>query len=403
MYRKFLLGLLFAAMAALTISPVFAQEPGGDQMCAGGTSIVGPGTTVRNLVLFGCSGVVRAGGTVNQDVAVFGGNLTIEQGARVNRNVAILGGTVQIDGEVGSNVAVAGGSVNLGDSAVIDGNVRVAGGSVQRSAGATVRGSISQENNPRGTLPAFGPFVTANPFRFFDGGFNFLRGLLGALATAVLGVLVVVLFPAHLQRVATTAQTELAPSLGVGCLTMVIAPIMLIALAITIIGIPLVVLLALAGAAAWYFGWITIGYIAGERILAALKVREIAPVLAVIVGVLLIAIVGEVPVAGGLVNILVGALGVGAVLLTRFGTRAYPAWPPSGTAVSNPPPSSPPAPTSGSTEIAPAASSMATVPGTAEASGSGAVTAQGSPVDAARTPIVPPPAEPPTASPPVVL
>ncbi len=404
MYRRFLLALLVAATAALSIVPAFAQGPVNDQFCAGGTTVVEPGTTVRNLALFGCSGVVRAGGTVDRDAVVFGGSLTIEQGARVNRTVAIVGGSVLIDGEVGSDVAIAGGSVNLSDTAVVGGNIRIAGGSLQRSPGATVRGSISQENNPRGVIPTFSPFVGTAPVQFFQGGLDFLRSILVALATAVLGVLVVVLFPVPTQRVAATAQGATAPSFGVGCLTLVITPIFLIALAITIIGIPLVLLLALAAAAAWYFGWITIGYIAGLRVLEALKVREITPVLAVIVGVLVIAFIGVVPVIGGLVNILVGTLGVGAVLLTRFGTRAYPSWPASGALDTGPSVGTPPAPGSGLVSTAPTTpTGIVATPPSAPATGStGGDTppTQESTGQADRPMLAAPPPEPPAANPP---
>ena len=55
----------------------------------------------------------------------------------------------------------------------------------------------------------------------------------------------------------------------------------------------------------------------------ALQVREVAAVLAVLVGVILLAIIGEVPCLGWLISLLVGTVGVGAVILSRFGTRLY--------------------------------------------------------------------------------
>ena len=91
-----------------------------------------------------------------------------------------------IGGEVGGDVSVPSGSVVLSDTAVVNGNLRIAGGSVQRgSSGATVRGSVSQENNPRfpGVPPI--PVLPRIPFigpRLFGGGFDFLRGCSPALA-----------------------------------------------------------------------------------------------------------------------------------------------------------------------------------------------------------------------------
>ena len=68
-WLAFLLALLLGALAV----PAFAQEPGGDKVCAGGSVVVGPGTTVRSLALFGCSGIVRSEATVTGDAVVMGG------------------------------------------------------------------------------------------------------------------------------------------------------------------------------------------------------------------------------------------------------------------------------------------------------------------------------------------
>ena len=304
-WLAFVLALLLGSLAV----PAFAQEPGGDKVCAGGSVVVEPGTTVRSMALFGCSGVVRSEGTVTGDAVVMGGSLLIEKGARVSKGVAILGGSVVIDGEVGGDVSVAGGSVVLSDTAVVNGNLRIAGGTVQRSGGATVRGSVSQENNPRfpGVPPI--PVVPRVPFfgsRLFSGGFDFLHGVFSALAFAALGAVLVALFPAPVRRVSETAEHHFVPSVGVGCLTLIVSMFVIVGLVITIIGIPVVVLLVIVGAAAWCFGWISIGALAGERILRALNARNVAPVLAVVVGVLVIALVAEVPFFGGIVWLLVG-------------------------------------------------------------------------------------------------
>ena len=338
-WLAFLLALLLGSLAV----PAFAQEPGGDKVCAGGSVVVEPGTTARSMALFGCSGVVRSEGTVTGYAVVMGGSLHIEKGAHVNRNVAVLGGSVVIDGEVGGDVSVAGGSVVLSDTAVVNGNVRIAGGSVQRSGGATVRGSFSQENNPRFPGAPTIPILPRVPFigtRSFGGGFDFLHGVFSALAFAALGAVLVALFPAPVRRVSETVEHHFVPSVGVGCLTLIVAPFVSVALVITIIGIPVVVLLAFVGAAAWCFGWISIGALAGERILRAFNARNITPVLAVVIGVLVIALIAEVPFFGGIVWLLVGLLGLGAVILTRFGSRAYP--PPAAGLLL---PTSPPAPT----------------------------------------------------------
>jgi hypothetical protein len=326
MKTKFLLALFIALTLALSITPAYAQGGGvgrSANVCVGGNSTFEPGDRAIDFTLLGCNGTVRSGATVPGDALVFGGNLIVEKGSTVNGNVAIFGGNATILGEVKGDVAILGGAVELDSTAVVDGSVRVVGGGLNQATGAVVRGSVTHENNLQ-LGPSFGrTFIT--PFNAFDGfatlGIGLFRSLITALALAALGALVVVFFPHPTQRVMATAQGYPGASVGVGCLTLVAAVVIFIPLFITLIG-PF--LLAIAVAAAWIFGWIAIGYLAGEKILEALKVKEIAPILAVVAGVLVLAVIGEVPCIGWLIALLIGTAGVGAVVLTRFGSRQYP-------------------------------------------------------------------------------
>lgn len=165
------------------------------------------------------------------------------------------------------------------------------------------------------------------PFGTVDGiAFGFLHSVITALAVAALGALVVVLLPNQARQVSATAEKSLLPSLGVGCLTVLVALPLIVLLAVLIITLPAAILLPLVLGAAWLFGWIALGWLVGERLLAALQAREAwrAPVITVIVGVLLLALVGAVPVIGWLIGLGVGLVGLGAVVLTLFGTRTYP-------------------------------------------------------------------------------
>jgi hypothetical protein len=151
-----------------------------------------------------------------------------------------------------------------------------------------------------------------------------VRDVVFALALAALGILLVVVFPQPTRRVMNAAQVAPAGSFGVGCLTLIVLPILFILLAITIIGIPVALLEVFVAVAAGIFGWVAIGYLAGERILEGLKVREVVPIVAVVVGVFLLTLINQVPCIGFIIGLLIGAIGLGAVVLTRFGTRTYP-------------------------------------------------------------------------------
>lgn len=337
------------ALAAFA-APASAQGPrprSGGGVSFGGNTTVESGSSSEGGVWFGGNVTVRSGGAIDGDSVLFGGNLTVEPGGRVQGDIVLLGGKMDLAGEANGDLVLVGGNVRLKPTAVVKGNIRLQGGNLQRDDGAIVQGDVNRNSGPFIPIPSRPP-LPFGTVRSNFGAFDFFGGIIHAMALAVLGALVVVFFPSPIQRVSETVQHSFAPSFGVGCLTFVIAPVLLLALTITIIGIPIVALLAIVGAAAWYLGWITLGYLAGERILQALKVREIAPVLAAVVGVVLLAFVGAVPVLGGMVSLLIGTLGLGAVILTRFGTRSYPLLPPllpspmsapPQTALTDPPPS----------------------------------------------------------------
>ncbi len=313
--RKFTLALLFMLMLAIgSAAPAMAaSDQGGGQFCAGNNYTLASGQSTDSLLAIGC-------------------NVTIEQGATIHTDLANFGGNVTVAGTVGGDITTFGGNVTLADTAVINGAITSMGGNVQRASGAQVRGGINSSGNTPFAPPIApiaplqpAPPTPFNPFaRIFNFRFDILGGLVTALAFAALGALVVIFAPNATKRVSEAAQAKPFNTVGVGCLTMIVLPILCLLLFITVIGIPIGLLLGLVSAVAWIFGSIGIGLLAGEKILQAFKARDILPVVAVVLGVLVLMVVGQVPIIGWLISFIVGMIGLGAVVLTRFGTRAYP-------------------------------------------------------------------------------
>ena len=112
-------------------------------------------------------------------------------------------------------------------------------------------------------------------------------------------------------------------------LTVLLAPLALIALIITIILIPVAFVAVVLLGIAWLLGWVALGLEVGRRIAKMLD-QEWAPAIAAGVGTLVLYFVLAgfdqlVPCVGWLPRTLVGMWGLGAVLMTYFGTRDYPA------------------------------------------------------------------------------
>ncbi|MDX1436821.1 MAG: hypothetical protein R3335_08425 [Anaerolineales bacterium] len=356
--HKFLILLAILALLAIPTA-VFAQGSDGD-----------------GQVVFGGSYTLASGETLAGNLVVLGGSAEVEEAAVVEGDLLQYGGSMTLAGEVLGSLFVAGGTMDIADTAVVHGDFSRLGGAIDIAPGAEMMGNeIRMDQITEGfpfefifgdpgsidSGPAFGDFSFGDlgrfefsesfgPGRFFpeftargfvesdygryDGGIfgpgsplqEFLWLLLRSFFYAVLAVLIVLFLekPAQHVRRAAVVQPWLAG--GIGLLAMVLAVPVLIMVTITIILIPvsfslLVVLLALGT-----FGWIAVGMEVGNRLSHMFK-RDWHPALAAGIGVLTLSLakaaLWQIPCIGFIAFVLVAAIGLGSVFLTRFGTREY--------------------------------------------------------------------------------
>jgi hypothetical protein len=284
------------------------------------------------------------------NLVVLGSTASIENQSIVEGDVVVLGGIVTIDGEVEGNVAGIGGVVNLDKNAVIHGDLLTLAASLNQDQDAVVMGNVI-DNVDFPALALLPQTFDIPSYTFFQPTvapeisllwrifwFVFRTLLWGALAA-----LVVLILPNQTEVTSNTIAGKPILSGGLGLVTVIIAPVILIILAITCIFSPVSLLGAFVLAVAWIFGIIAIGLEIGQRI-AKVSNREWAlPVLAGIGTIGLVFIVDGigllVPPGGWFLRGFVGIFGLGAVLLTRFGTQSYPAEEEFGEAEELPPPS----------------------------------------------------------------
>ncbi|MCX7838606.1 MAG: polymer-forming cytoskeletal protein [Anaerolineae bacterium] len=313
-----LLGLVFAAPTASADGP----RP---RACFGGNLVLAAEETAENVALFGCHLEMKNGARVLRDLVSFGGNVTLAEGARIGGDVAVFGGHLRSAGRIDGDVAVFGGNVTLESTAMLDGDLAIFGGVLNQKEGAVVRGRVerSTETSWNSPLAMFIPF--RNGMDWFGAFVGWIvRGLVYTLALGALGALILVFLPTQLNQVASVAEKSALPSIGVGCLAWLVVPPLIILFAITCLGIPLSLVLGIVFVAAMVLGWVAISLIVGDRLLDALKVKNLVPLLAMFVGLIALWLVTSLPVLGTLIWLFLTALALGAVALTRFGTRAYP-------------------------------------------------------------------------------
>ena len=293
-----------------------------------------PGTAyARGLfedkVVFGGNFTLQSGETIEGALLVFGGNVTLESESLVTEDVVVFGGNVDISGTVEGGVVAIGGNLNLLPDAVVEGDVASIGGNVNQATGAQVEGRIITQIEDPLTLSFVRdirlPVVRTMGFPgIFGVGWFFLKILLWMVLAAV----VVLFIPERTRRAADTVVSQPLISGGLGLLTAVILPPVLVVLGITICLLPLALLALVAAVLIWAFGLIAIAYELGVR-LAGLAKQEWAPAVnagfGAFVLMLILNTVGTlVPCVGWVLPFLVGCIGFGAVVLTRLGSQAYP-------------------------------------------------------------------------------
>jgi hypothetical protein len=343
--RFFWLTLLLAVGLLLPAAPVLANaSPPEDD----------------GIVVWNEDYTLEEGERLNGNLVVFNGDVTLEIDSYVNGSVITWNGSAEVEGTVNGDVVVSSGDIYLGDGALVEGNVVCSWDcDLEQAEGARVEGVYTEGDPLKGlyidprngipipSIPSPARFWVSGPGRVFSWGLKLIRNVAAVLVVAAVAGLVALIWPDPTARIGRALIEAPGQSLGIGLLTSTAATMLIVVLAVTVCLSPIAALAALALGAAGLLGWIGIGAVIGERLLQALDVRGIAPLWAAGLGTLLISLIGGglssafcLAPLGWLIIVILGCLGLGAVVLTRFGTLAYvpvtgPARRPSG---STPPP-----------------------------------------------------------------
>lgn len=312
--------------------------------------VISSGETVHeDLAIWGGSLKVDEGGTVDGDVSVFGGTAILN--GHVTGDVVVFGGTASVAGVVEGDLVLFGGTLTAGLSADVDGDCVLIGGTLAGDGASDLScdavgefpdfmKSVTKPTMPEAPRAPQAPHV-AGGRSFFSivssaAGQSLVFGILALVAAAVL--------PNHLNEVSRTLKNKPAASSAVGFLTLIamvsaivllgIISAILILVCVGLLGIPIVIALAVGLGAALLLGWIAAGAWLGDRLAAWLKLHNRSLVVTTALGTAVLTLVAALLSAfpfqlGGwlwsLLAFLVACAGLGAVALTRFGTRSYPA------------------------------------------------------------------------------
>lgn len=253
-----------------------------------------------------------------EEVRTVWGDVTVEGSVKGDVETGV--GDVWIEGPVGGDVDVGSGDVHV--NAPVGGDVDVGNGDVYLESGAQVRGEVSYHSGRLYLHPnavVGGPPAAGMASDFGDdslvGAFSDTIGwavmTLGLIAAAVL---LAVVAPRPLRASARSLEAAPGKSLVLGLGSVPAAIVISVLLAVTGVGVMLLLLLWPAYLALVLFGALVVAYFLGRKIVLVTGRYRAGDALAAAVGAFLVSAVCLIPVLGGLVFAVLALLGTGAAV-----------------------------------------------------------------------------------------
>ena len=319
-----------AAAVAPTAEPTPAPAPSahrhhdddGNRVRINGSTYVGPRESIdENAVAV--NGDLTVDGNVNGNGVAVLGSATIN-GSVDGNSVAVLGPST-INGTVHGNAVAVMGNLRLGPNARVDGNAVSVGGDVIKDPTATVGGQVIpiyfgvNPDNPEASSVWKHSILKGRPLAL---GVHFGIYWILNLCVVAIYLLLAFLFPNGVTKCADTLQHRPGVTFLTGFLAMLGMPVLFILLCVTVIGIPVaLIVLPLGIAACVLFGKTALYALIGRSVMN----RKVEPVVAVLVGVLIMLVLFLIPLLGLMLWFLVAFLGFSCALATLFSKSPVPA------------------------------------------------------------------------------
>jgi hypothetical protein len=271
-------------IAAPTPPPPAATVRGEDRKVTGGKLRIEKGETVHDVSVVGADCDVY--GTVTGEISVMGGSVHLRDGSHVNGHVTAMGGSIDVD-----------------DGAVVDGDVGVMGGSLHRGPKSKIGGAIEigedeDHDGHRSFIQRVGDALTQSALLF------------------VFGCVLLTLMGRRMEALQGEVAARPMRSFALGILGVLGFVATILALLITIIGIPVAIIVGIGAVLAMYGSICAVLATLGR---ALLKHKTDSPYVHLAVGCVIFLVVSHLPLVGGIVTLIVGLIGIGTLVATRIG------------------------------------------------------------------------------------
>ncbi len=315
---------------------------------------------------FLAGGLVTINGRIDGDLFVFGGKVTVN--GEVGNSVRVFGGDVVLNGPVGRNVALVCGNCTVTKLASVSGSLLLTSGNAEVAApsigkgfryfggrlylnapitneafvvanrefilgphasvsgdlkytgnsqaviqqGATVAGKIAYEkSNKSEDFPKF--FGASGAFDIFNKISPFVE-FAGFLVSALIGFLLLGLFPRYFEKVAMAVSKQPVASFGWGILVVIAIPMVALLSALTIVGLPVSLVLVVVGYLLFTAAQFVMAFVIGRKVMLGRYGERRG--WAIILGLLIFFILGQIPILGRIIYVGFVLVGLGGMLLS---------------------------------------------------------------------------------------
>ncbi|WP_107994756.1 bactofilin family protein [Trichococcus paludicola] len=284
------------------------------------------GTVTGNI--YGAGQALTFDGQSESDVFFAGQNISIGQDASVGRDLFVAGATILQEGIIQRNLFGGGAEVVL--SGQIGGDANLQTDSLKLQDGANIAGDLNYKGENEADIGAGATIAGDTDWEFaetMDKGTTAVREsnrpymkfvwFLWSLASALLiWFLIRIWRPAFWQNTTRPLAEQPLKTLGVGLLTLLVVPPMIILAMVTVIGIPIALILGAVYPIALYLSRIIVAVFLGQWLANRFKWPELHKgVWLVLLGLIILGVLRMPPFIGFLSSLLIVMAGLGSLVM----------------------------------------------------------------------------------------
>ena len=282
---------------------------GEDRSVLGSSLVLGKDEVVHTLTVTGGSAKIL--GTVTGDLVVAGGSAKIEEGGRVVGNATVFGGSLKVErgGRVDGDVGIVGGVLKREEGSivggkVVDSNEQHGKVKVTRSSDGNAESEVEEGSKPSSGRSPLG-----------DAAHDFGQSVTNVSLLFVLGCVLLALATRKMDTLRVEIAARPMRSFATGIVGSLAALVGLVALCITVVGIPFAALALLIGVFSVYAAICAVLTTFGAAVAGH---RTKNPYVHLLIGCLAFLVVGSIPFVGGLATLALIMIAIGTLVSTRL-------------------------------------------------------------------------------------